>query len=32
MASGQKKLHTKKNSLVTQSVTRGDHDSIMKRL
>ena len=29
MASRQKKHHTKKNSIVTQSVTRSDHDSIM---
>jgi hypothetical protein len=32
MASQQKKHHTKKNSIVTQSVTRNDHDSLMKRL
>ena len=32
MASRQKKHHTKKNSIVTQSVTRGDHDLIMNCL
>jgi hypothetical protein len=32
MASQQNKHHTKKNSIVTQSVTRGDHDPIMNRL
>jgi hypothetical protein len=32
MASQQNKHHTKKNSIVTQSVTRGGQDSIMKRL
>jgi hypothetical protein len=32
MASRQNKHHTKKNSIVTQSVTRGDHNSIMNRL
>jgi hypothetical protein len=32
MASRQKKHHTKKNPIVTQSVTPGDHDSIMNRL